>query len=367
MTVSIVIASGGTGGHLIPALAIADAIRSRDRDARITFVGTRRALDASLVTKAGYEMAATGMKPFGGGMRGVLGVASTVPATAQAARILHRARADSVVGMGGYATLPVVIAARMRGVPSVIHEGNVVAGLANEVAARFTRNIAVSFEATLARFPDARVTGMLLRPSFASFDRERLREQAFAHLRLDPARKTIVMFGGSLGAVRLNAAVPGLARRWRDRSDLQLLVVAGRDHADLVRAQLSPGAVDVLVEQFVDRMDLAFAAADVVISRAGGSTVAEVAVAGVPSILIPFPHARRREQHANAAVLVRAGGALSVDDASADADLLGGMVDDLLADDERRAAMGKAARSLARPDAASAVGSWALQLAEGRR
>lgn len=367
MSPSIVIAAGGTGGHLIPALAIAEQVRAARPDATITFVGTRRGLDDELVRKGGFALATTGMRPFGGGVRGALGAASTAPATAQALGVLRRARADAVVGMGGYASLPVVIAARMRGIPSVIHEGNVVPGLANEVASRFTRNVAVSFEPTLQRFPGARVTGMPLRASFASFDRARLRAGAFGALHLDPARRTVLLFGGSLGAARLNEAAAGLMRRWRERADLQLVAIAGRAHADALRARMSSGNLAVSIEPFVDRMDLALAAADVVVCRAGGSTVAELAVAAVPAILVPFPHARRQEQHANAAVLADAGAALVVEDADAGADRIGAAVEDLLDDEQRRGRMSSAAASVARPGAAADIARWVLSLAEAKR
>lgn len=356
---SVVIAAGGTGGHLVPALTIADAIRARHPDVRITFVGTKRGLETTLVPEAGYPIETTPMAPFDGGPKGFL---STIPAILTARRILRRVGATVVLGMGGYPSLPVVAAARLSGVPAVIHESNVIPGLANDVCAKMTSNVAVAFPQARASLPRARVTGMPLRLAFDAFDRNALRDEAAERFGLDRNRSTALIFGGSLGAARINAAAIDLVSRWSEREDVQVLIGSGRTHAQSLAEQIDPKILRVVVEPYIDRMDLAYAIADVVVSRAGSQTVAELASTGTPSILVPLPIARRREQHANAGVMTAAGGAIMVEDAELDGAWLAAELDGLLVDAERLRAMGAAARTVAVPQAADALASWVLEL-----
>lgn len=362
---SVVIAAGGTGGHLVPALAIADALRRRDATIRIAFVGTARALDDELVRARGFPAYATTVRPFTRSARGALAPLSVVPAVVQARRALRAERACVVVGMGGYPSLPVVAAARLERIPAVIHEQNAVPGLANEAAALLTRNIAVSFPGAVQAFRSRtpRMIGVPLRDGIARFDRAALRPEAIRTFDLDPARRTVLVFGGSLGAARLNDAAEALARRWTDRADVQVLWVTGAQHAAAIRARI--GVVgSVRIEGYVDRMDLAYAAADVVVSRAGASTVAELAVTGTPAILVPLPIARRREQDANAAALATVGGAIVLSNDDATADRIEMLCDALLGDEARRSRMADAARSIGRPDAADEMARWIIELAE---
>ncbi|MFA5889625.1 MAG: undecaprenyldiphospho-muramoylpentapeptide beta-N-acetylglucosaminyltransferase [Actinomycetota bacterium] len=366
MTESIVVAAGGTGGHLIPALAIADAVRCLRPDASVCFIGTARDVERDLLAAAGYRGYRTSVRPFGRGRKAVTGPASMVPATVQALRVLRRARAGVVVGMGGYPSLPAIVAARLLGVPAIVHEANGVPGLANEVAAWFTPWIAVSHPSTVGSFRGRRprLIGVPIRESIARLDREALREEAIRELGLDPSRRTIVVFGGSLGAARLNAAAVGLAKAWRDRGEVQILLATGREHFAAVRASLASGRLLIRCVGFVERMELAYAAADVVVARAGASTVAELAATGVPAILIPLAVARRREQHANARALTDAGAAVMIENASLDASSLAEVLDSILFDAVRAAAMRGAAAAVARPDAANDMALWALELAK---
>lgn len=369
-------AAGGSGGHLVPALAIAAALQRARTDARISFIGTARGLTEDLAARAGYTTHHTSMRPFARSLRGVVGPLSLLPATVQARRILRRERADVVVGMGGYPSLPAITAARLSGVPTLVHEGNAVPGLANEAAARLTRNIAVTFASTLERFPGARVTGMPLRDAIVAFDRTQLRAEAMEAFDLDPTRKTVLVFGGSLGAATLSRAAAGLAIRWATRSDVQMIIVAGAT-IEATTARLAAAGVDlasapgsaravVRLLGYIDRMELAYAAADVVVARAGASTVCEIAAVGTAAILVPLPHARRREQHVNAASLGDIGAAIVVEDETLTVERLETLVGDLLADDAARARMAAAARTIARPDAADELAAWICELAEAR-
>jgi len=369
MTTSVVIAAGGTGGHLVPALAIAAALEKRAPGIAISFVGTARELDRTLIPAAGYRVHTTSVAPFARNARGAIAAASMLPATMQARRILRRERASVVVGMGGYPSLPVVAAARTMRVPALIHEANAIPGLANEAAARMTRNIAVSFPETVMLFRgrSPRLVGLPLRDTITGFDREALRGAAFEALGLTLGLPTVLIFGGSLGAARLNEAAIGLAERWIAREDIQMIVVTGTTHAADVQERIEPGKFTVRVLPFVERMELAYAAADVAVCRAGASTVHELAVVGLPSVLVPLPIARRREQHANARMLVGAGAATMIEDAEATPETLEPILNGILGDPAARERMSLAARSVARPDAADAMATWILSLAEARR
>jgi UDP-N-acetylglucosamine--N-acetylmuramyl-(pentapeptide) pyrophosphoryl-undecaprenol N-acetylglucosamine transferase len=250
----------------------------------------------------------------------------------------------------------------------LIHEANAIPGLANEAAARMTRTIAVSFPETVGLFRGRkpRLVGLPMRDAIVRFDRDALRAEALESFGLAPELKTVLIFGGSLGASRLNEAAIGLAARWSAREDVQMIIVTGSAHDADVRARIEPGKLTVRALPFVQRMELAFAAADVAVCRAGASTVHELAVVGLPSVLVPLPVALRKEQHANSRMLTGVGAATMVEDANATAETLARVLDDLLADPAARARMSDAARTVARPDAAETMADWILQLAESR-
>lgn len=366
---SVVIAAGGTGGHLTPGLAVAEALGLHP-GVRVSFVGTARGLEGDLVRSAGYPLHLVDVIPWARtiGARRFLAPLALLRATRQAGRVLRAERAAVALGMGGYAGLPVVAAARLARVPSLIHEQNAIPGLANRIGARLTRHIALTFGEAAPHFPSSartRVVGLPLRRAIATFDREALRAEALDAFGLHADRPVILVFGGSQGAARLNAAAAGLAERWRDRSDRQMLVVAGRAHADELRAALRAAAGDLVVrcEAFVERMELAYAAADVALCRAGAATISELAAAGVPAILVPYPYARNAHQEANARALERAGAAATVADGDATAERLELLLSELLSDPGRRAQMAKAALDAARRTAAEDIAAWLLELA----
>ena len=360
-----VIAAGGTGGHIFPGLALADALRRARADVRITFVGTKRGLETTLIPDAGYPLELVDMVPFAGRTRYLLPLALT-RAAFQSRRLLKAKRASVAVGMGGYASIPLIVGARMAGVPSLIHESGAVAGRANRVASLLTPNVALAFDAAAAQFRrPSRTVGMPLNPQIAGFDRGAVRGEARRSFGLDDAVTMVLVSGGSQGSVRLNAAAVGLAARWRDRTDVRIVLKAGRDHAEAVRKELDAtggGAVTDLVS-FFDRMDHAYAAADVMLSRAGAGTVAELAAVGLPSVLVPYPHAPDDHQAVNAGVLVNAGAAVMVRDHEATAERIGPMIEELIDHPGKLQAMRDAAAKVARPHAAEELAEWVLELA----
>ncbi|MGW8729678.1 UDP-N-acetylglucosamine--N-acetylmuramyl-(pentapeptide) pyrophosphoryl-undecaprenol N-acetylglucosamine transferase [Streptomyces sp. NPDC055808] len=364
---SVVIGAGGTGGHIYPGLALAEALRRAVPDAVISFVGTTRGLEGELIPRAGYRLHTVDMIPFDPslGAKRYLLPAALLKSGAQCRAILKAQGAQVAVGMGGYPSAPVIVGAKMAGLPSLIHESNAVPGRANQFAARLTPHIAVAFDRSRAHLSggqDALTTGMPIAASLASLDRPALRTEARRALGVPPGARLVLVNGGSLGAARLTAAAVGLAQRWRDRHDVHLLIKTGPAQLADTERQLSglPGARAV---PYLDRMDLAYAAADLVVCRAGSATVAELAATGVPAVLVPYPHAPGDHQTHNARVLSDAGAGLLVPDAETTAIRLAALVEPLLADPARLAAMSGAADPGKHARAAELLAARVLELA----
>lgn len=356
-----VFAGGGTGGHLFPGLAVAEALRRREPDAVITFFTTSRPLDRELLGHTPYAQVAQTVRPLT--LRpwrwpGFWRAWCTSVAAARAFLREHPARA--VLGLGGYAAGPPVVAARHLGVRTAILNPDAVPGRANRYLARRADLVVLQWEVSRRYFParaHCHALGCPIRAGFAAADRDEGRRR----FGLDQRRPLLLVTGASQGARTVNEALwavwPEFARR---HPDWQLLHLTGPADEAAARAAYAAAGVAAVVLPFTHEMPLALAAADVVVSRAGASTLAEVTALGKPAILLPYPHHRDRHQHANARVLVAAGAALLVDDRrSADlnaAPLLAALEE--LAGAERRAAMAAATKSLARVDAADAVARW---------
>jgi UDP-N-acetylglucosamine--N-acetylmuramyl-(pentapeptide) pyrophosphoryl-undecaprenol N-acetylglucosamine transferase len=333
------LAGGGTAGHVNPLLAVADALRAREPDAQIFVLGTREGLEARLVPERGYELLFVDKVPF---PRRPNRAAAAFPARFRRAIAQVRAHiaerdVDVVVGFGGYASAPAYVAARRARVPFVVHEANARPGMANALGARRAAGVGVAFDGTPLK--RGRVVGMPLRREIVDLDRAGLRGEAARYFGLDAARPTLLVFGGSLGAQRLNEA---FGDSWQDVLDAgwQLLHVTGE------RSELpDPGVAGYAVRRYVDRMDLAFAACDLIVSRAGAATVSEISALGIPAVYVPYA-VGNGEQALNAASAVRAGAAILIPDGEFTADRVRSEVVPLLADDARRAAMTDAAASV---------------------
>lgn len=354
-----VIAGGGTAGHVLPGISVAQQIvaQGAPREA-VHFVGSARGVETRLVAEAGFGLTALP----GRGLQRRLAVSNLaaaiglVRAFGQALVVLRRRRPAVVVGLGGYASAACGAAAALLRVPLVITEQNAVPGLANRLLSRFAAGSATAFEAT--DLPRATWTGNPVRTEVLAADRTSGRAAARAVLGVDPGRRLVAVFGGSLGSRRINEAVTGAAELWRARSDLHIRHIAGRRDYDEFAGRVASGREGTLGYDLVayeEDMATVYAAADLVVSRSGATTVAELAAAGVPAVLVPLPGAPGDHQTANARRLVEAGGAVIVDDAELDGARLATEVDALLDDPDRLRAMAGSATALARPDAASAV------------
>ena len=370
--VRVVIGAGGTGGHIVPGLALAGAVREAEPGARVDFVGTERGLEKTLIPNAGYPLHMIDVLPLQRklGIEPLLAGPALVRATWQARRLLRKLGADVAVGMGGYPSLPVIVAARSMRLPSLLHESGAVAGLANRIAGRLTHNVALSFDEAASAFKrPTRTVGMPLSPALARMDRGALRAEARAAYGLTDDRVAVLVMGGSLGALSLNTLALGLAARWKARDDVRIILKAGRGHLEATRKRLAELGAEHVVDamEFLDRMELAYAAADVAITRAGAGTVAELPAAGLPAVLIPYPHAPGDHQTLNAQPLVAAGAAYVVADHEASPERIGPLLEELIEDRARLAAMGNSARGLARPEAAAELAGWVLELARQER
>ncbi len=362
MSLHVVVAGGGTAGHIEPALALADALLRRDPGTEVTALGTERGLETRLVPERGYRLALIPPVPIPRRPTpALLSLPGRLRAAVRAAEgVLADSRADVLVGFGGYVAGPAYLAARRRRVPYVVHEANVRPGLANRLGARFTPYVAVA-TAGIA-LPGARVVGMPLRRAVAGLDRAAARAEARATFGLDPDRPTLLVSGGSQGAVRLNTAVVGAADRLA-AAGVQVLHAAGPRHA----VEVPRGASDppYVVVPYLDRMDLAYAAADLMLCRAGMMTCAELAAVGLPGAYVPLPHGNG-EQRLNAQPVVDAGGGLLVDDAGCTADWVASVVLPLLLDADRLAAMAGAAKRFGRTDGDERLADLVLEAAGSR-
>ncbi|MFI5772943.1 UDP-N-acetylglucosamine--N-acetylmuramyl-(pentapeptide) pyrophosphoryl-undecaprenol N-acetylglucosamine transferase [Streptomyces sp. NPDC051658] len=367
---SVVIGAGGTGGHIYPGLALAEALRRAEPDAVISFVGTERGLETTLIPAAGYRLHTVDMIPFDPalGAKRFLLPAALLRSGAQCRSILRTQRAQVVVGMGGYPSAPAVLGARMAGLPSVIHESNAVPGRANQFAARLTEHLTVAFDGSrphLAGGERARTVGMPIAASLAALDRPALRDEARDAFGIPAGARVVLFNGGSLGAARLTAAAVGLAARWRDRRDVHLLIKTGPAALAETRQRLADAGAGPVAQavRYLDRMDLAYAVADLVVCRAGSATIAELATTGVPAVLVPYPHAPGDHQTHNARVLSEVGAAYLVPDAETTADRLAAVVEPLLTDPGRLAAMSRAADPGNHARAADLLAATVIRLA----
>lgn len=305
----VILAGGGTAGHTSPLLATADALRRLEPAVEVTCLGTPRGLETTVVPAAGYPLELIPPVPL---PRRVNAELFRVPANLRAAvkiarAVLDRVRPDVVVGYGGYVSLPVYLAARRRRVPVVVHEQNALPGLANKIGARIARRVAVSFPAT--PLPKAEYVGLPIRQLVSTLDRAAVRAEARAFFGLDPDRPTVVVTGGSQGARRLNESISASAAAFATAGVQVLHVVGPKNEVVAPRTQ-----VPYVVVNYVDRMDYALAAADLMVCRAGASSVTEAAAVGVPAVFVPLPIGNG-EQRLNAQPVVDAGGAVLVADA----------------------------------------------------
>jgi len=367
--VSVVLAGGGTAGHVEPAMAVADALTALDPDVRITALGTQRGLETRLVPERGYHLelitpVPLPRKPSGDLVRLPMRVRRAVR---QTRAVLDGVDADVVIGFGGYVALPAYLAARggplrRRRVPVVVHEANASAGWANRIGARSAQRV-------LSAVPDpglrrVEVVGVPVRAAITSLDRMALRAEARTHFGFADDAKVLLVFGGSQGAQRINQAIAGAAKDLAVAGISVLHAHGPKNTLDL--REPADGDPPYVAVPYLDRMDLAYAAADLAVCRSGAMTVAEVSAVGLPAVYVPLPIGNG-EQRLNALPVVNAGGGVIVDDADLTPSFVADTVPTLLNDPGRLQAMTAAAALAGHRDAAQRVAEIALDVARRAR
>lgn len=354
----MIVAGGGTGGHLFPGLAVADALRRRRR-CRVTFVGSSRGIETRVVPRRGYSLRTLPVRALRGqGPVALAGSVLRLPASLLAARrMLGEIRPDLLIGVGGYASAPAVVAGWSRRTPTVLLEQNAHPGVTNRVLARFADRICVSFAESAGYFPAERtiLTGNPVRPPVGE---ARQRRAGFS----------VLIFGGSAGAHRLNeVGVEAMALAAREGAPPHVVHQTGEADLEWVRRRYREEGLEADVRPFIDDMAAAYEAADLIVCRAGATTLAEITALGKAALLVPYPYAADDHQRKNAESLVAGGAALMILDRDLSPPRLAEAVVRLRVEPERLAAMARAARALGRPEAADRVVDVCLELVQGRQ
>jgi UDP-N-acetylglucosamine--N-acetylmuramyl-(pentapeptide) pyrophosphoryl-undecaprenol N-acetylglucosamine transferase len=357
----VLIAGGGTGGHLFPALAVAEAFREKDPENRIVFVGSQRGLESSLVAREGYELKAIEVAALKGkGIGGKLISLLAIPRSLwQSRKLLRSVQPALVLGVGGYTSGPVVLTAWAMGIRTVIHEQNSFPGLSNRILGRFVDRVFISFENSGAHFPRRKtvLTGNPVRKKL-----QRVKEDS-----REPGEKefTLFIFGGSQGAHRLNQAMEESLPHFGDlKGKIRIIHQTGDKDYDYVRAFYEREGVAAEVHRFIYDMERAYRAADLILCRAGATTLFELMAVGKAAVLVPYPYAANDHQTLNAKALADAGAALMVANADLNGKVLSGLVRELKENPERRKRMGERAAALAQPGAAEKIADLCYRMVE---
>lgn len=360
--IRIIISGGGTGGHVFPAIAIADAIRKQKPEAELLFVGALGKLEMEKVPKAGYPIEGLWISGFQRSLsvQNLLFPVKLIASLGKALRILLRFKPQLVIGVGGFASGPLLEMATRLGIPALIQEQNSYAGVTNKLLGKKVKRVCVAYDGMENYFPVDKIalTGNPVRSNLAVLPDA---NAAKAELGLEASKKTLLIVGGSLGALAINEAMANNTAFLQQHPELQVIWQCGGSHYEKYRDCATAQLPNVKLSAFIERMDLAYAAADLVASRAGALTISELCLVGKPAILIPSPFVAEDHQTKNAQALVAKDAALLVKNQDASRDLLP-LAWDLLMDDAKRLALAQNIQKLAKPNAAAAIAAEALSL-----
>jgi UDP-N-acetylglucosamine--N-acetylmuramyl-(pentapeptide) pyrophosphoryl-undecaprenol N-acetylglucosamine transferase len=352
----VLIAGGGTGGHVYPGIAVAEELRRTRKGSEVVFVGTKRGLESTAVPEAGFRLRTIWTRGFPrrAWWRWPLALFSNLVGLLQAFVVVASERPDVVLGTGGYVSGPVALAARILNRPLVLQEQNSIPGISNRWLARIADEVHLSFieaRSYFSRRDHLRVSGNPIRAYILSGDRN----QAVDEFGLVHGLPTVFVFGGSLGAHRINLAALDAMRRLKGRVDVQFILQTGREDFEPIQAAVTQEQLPAKVLPFLRRIHMAYAAADLVVCRSGAMTLAEIAACGCPSILIPYPHAANDHQVVNASNLVDRGAAALILDRELTGERLANEIAHWLSDRQALSRMSANARTFARPDAAERI------------
>lgn len=369
----VIVSGGGTGGHIYPALTLIHAIQKKCKDFKVLYVGTKVGLEADIVPKAGIDFETIRVRGLERklSMENVTTIVQSVQSLWTARKIVKSFAPDLAIGTGGYVCGPILLAASLLKVPTMIQEQNVIPGITNKILSKFVDRIAVGYEAAALHFPAAKAiyTGNPIRSDVMTADRT----EALKALGLQEGKKTILISGGSRGARSINQAMLGVHKHFAGRDGVQLLHVTGKNEYNAVLEKLQRQSIDlagcgnIMIKPYLYDMPKALAAADLAVFRAGAIGLAELTARGIPSILIPYPYAAENHQEHNALALKRAGAAEMVLDRDLNAEKLIGFLEDLLCKEGKLLEMAKASKALGRPEAAGRIAGIAIELAAKKR
>lgn len=359
----VIISGGGTGGHIYPAIAIAHALKQQDTNTSILFVGARGKMEMSKVPEAGYPI--VGLNIAGWQRRRLWRNLSlpfkVLSSLWEARRILRKFRPDVVIGTGGYASAPILYMAAQRGIPTLIQEQNAMPGFTNRLLAKYVDKVCVAYEGMEKYFPEAKlvVTGNPVRKDLLNLTGRK--QEAYAHFDLAANKPCLLILGGSLGAQTINECILEALDEFLE-AGLQLVWVTGQAHFEALQTQLTPQQqAAVKLYPFVETMHLAYAAADIVVARAGAGTIAELCIAQKPTIFVPSPNVTDDHQTKNVLPLVAAEAAVLVKDHEAKQALAQAVIK-LLQSEERRNKLANNIQALARPQATTAITKAVMEL-----
>lgn len=353
----VIVTGGGTGGHIYPALAIAKGLLARDSETQILYVGVRDGMEARLVPEAGITFAGISGKglPRSLSLNTLKAIGNSFKALWETKKLLRQFHPDLVVGTGGYVSGPVVLTAALFNIPTLLHEQNALPGITNRILARFVRRVMVTFPESMERFgvkEKLELVGLPVRPEIGKVSRV----VGAKHFKLRHDRLTLLVTGGSRGARTINQAMIEVLAHLAQRSDIQVIWATGKDTYSETIEGLKKRAIawerpEWHVLEYLKDMSEALACADIFIGRAGAASLAELMVAGIPSLLIPYPYAAENHQEHNALALVKAGAAQMILDSELDGERLWKEVEGLIAQPSLLAIMGAAAETLGQPQA----------------
>jgi UDP-N-acetylglucosamine--N-acetylmuramyl-(pentapeptide) pyrophosphoryl-undecaprenol N-acetylglucosamine transferase len=355
----ILIAAGGTGGHVFPAIAIADEIKKLNQNTEYLFVGTKDKIEARVVPQRGYTLKYIWISGFYRSFRfdNLLFPLKVVVSFCQSFILIRNFKPDIVIGTGGYVCGPVLYSASMLGIPIVVHESNSYPGMTTRLLSKRAMKIFTAFDKTtqwLKRKDNVELIGTPTRDALGTISRE----QGIRFFNLDPSKETVLIFGGSLGAASINQAVKEMINELIG-AGIQLIWQTGKSYT--VSMNELKTKKSVWIGAFIDRMEYAFAAADVVVCRAGATTLAELTRLGKAAILVPYPHAASDHQTYNARSLVDAGAAIMITDKNIKTKLKKELIY-LLSDDQKMLQMSEACKKLGKPDAGSEIARRIIDL-----
>ncbi len=379
--VRVIIAGGGTGGHVYPGISVADAFKDKDKATDILFVGTKKGMEAELIPKTGYPFETIRVSGFQRKISPALlkSAGDALAGFSQAGKIVESFSPDLVIGTGGYVCGPVVGAARRKKISTMILEQNVIPGVTNRLLGRLVDGVAVTYDKSREYFPGRRqvvVTGNPVRKQILSADRKMGRE----NLKIGEDKMVVMGFGGSIGAKKINEAMVHFIKEYALKNHLTVILITGKDKYEETKKQIGEAekdilekgktekkAGDIILKPYLHNIEDAYGAADLIVCRAGGISLSELTAIGRPAVVIPYPYATNQHQDHNARYLTEVGAAVSISDGDLDGPCLTETIKDLVENETNLQNMAQKSKELGRPDAAESIITLAEDIVRRRR